>query len=87
MQFKDKCRFYLPIPFLLSNIPEHRKTVHNTLVMNILKGYFIIKYFSRRNALKKPCQILNLNSAKIVNAGRKKMQKMDGRTESQADAE
>ena len=58
--------------------------MHNTPVMNILKGYFIILYFSRRNALKKPCQILNLNSAKIVNAGRRKMQKMDGWTESQA---
>ena len=30
---------------------------------------------------------LNLNSAKIVNAGRRKMQKMDGWTMSQADAE
>ena len=29
----------------------------------------------------------NLNSAKIVNAGRRKMQKMDGWTMSQADAE
>ena len=29
------------------------QTVHNTPVMNILKGYFI-EYFSKRNALKKP---------------------------------
>ena len=54
-------------------------------------GYRFI-FFSKigpevQATLKKPCQILNLNSAKIVNAGRRKMQKMDGWTESQADAE
>ena len=31
------------------------QTVHNTPVMNILKGYFI-RYFSKRNALKKPSE-------------------------------
>ena len=69
------------------NIPEQRKRCIIRPSWIFLKAILLYNNFSRRDALKKPCQILNLNSAKIVNASRRKMQKMDGWTESQADAE
>ena len=57
------------------------QTVHNTPVMYILKGYFLDNTFLK-NVLKKPrC------SAKFVNACRREVKKIDGRTESQTDTE
>ena len=59
--------------------------VHNTPVMNILKGYLYITLFYKKRI--KETKVKFQISAKFVNACRRKEQKMDGRTESQTDTE
>ena len=57
------------------------QTVHNTAVMNILKGYFYIRLFYKKHI--KETQVKFKIFSSIVNAYRRQVQKMVGRTESQ----
>ena len=56
------------------------QTVHNTPIMNILKGYFYIRLFYKKHI--KETKVKFKISSSIVNAYRRQVQKMVGRTES-----
>ena len=54
------------------------QTVHNTPVMNILKGFFFIQRFSKNNALKKPKSNLKISAQLSMHIGGKFRKMMNG---------